>query len=639
MRMTSILRELMGTKSCVTGEDLAAAIEVTSRTIRNDIKELDALISKHGGSILSKRGTGYQLIIEDEARFLTFLKANIYKGLSDSTEIPSMPEERVQYLIKRLLLAEGFLKLEELADDMYISKSTIQNDLRDVKRILGAYGIYMEKRPNYGIRLKGEEVKLRYCMAEYVFNREGTHPDIHKLGVSILTQEEMQIIKEIILLQIKNNEISLSDMALNNLVIHIAIAFKRIQNRNYVSLAQGELQEIFRQKEYEAARKIIEDIQNRLSVIFPEEEVAYIAIHLLGTRTLISGTAEEEAEAMGSEDGEIRLLTGKIIAAIEENLLPGISGDRELAAMLSLHLKPVVYRFRYGMNLRNPMLQQIKANYPIAFEGGIIASMVIKEELDIEINEHEIGYIALHIGAAIERRTMTQLPKNCLIVCASGLGSAQLLSYKLQTVFGNKLNIIGTIEFYKLHGYPLSAVDLIISTIPIADSMPVPVIEVNTFLGSADFQKIEELLKPESAQQTKYTREDLVFLQRKFESREEVLSFLAEELKERGLAGEGFFESVMERESFSATSFGNLVAIPHPAVPMTDSTFWAVVTLQKPIQWGNSRVQFVCLLCIRKNSTEDYKAMYGQLAEMIDNTSRVQQLLKCKTYKDFEKFI
>ncbi|WP_409299279.1 BglG family transcription antiterminator [Peribacillus sp. SCS-26] len=637
--MTSILRELMGTKSCVTGEDLAAAIEVTSRTIRNDIKELDALISEHGGTILSKRGTGYQLIVEDEARFLSFLKANFYKGLSDSTEIPSMPEERVQYLIKRLLLAEGFLKLEELADDMYISKSTIQNDLRDVKRILVTYGINMEKRPNYGIRLKGEEVKLRYCMAEYVFNREGTHPDIHKLGVSILTKEEMQIIKEIILLQIKNNEISLSDMALNNLVIHIAIAFKRIQNRNYVSLAQAELQEISRQKEYKAARKIIEDIQNRLSVIFPEEEVAYIAIHLLGTRTLISGAAEGEAEAMESDDQEIRLLTGKILAAIEENLLPGISGDRELAAMLSLHLKPVVYRFRYGMNLRNPMLQQIKANYPIAFEGGIIASMVIKEELDIEINEHEIGYIALHIGAAIERRTMTQLPKNCLIVCASGLGSAQLLSYKLQTVFGNKLNIIGTIEYYKLHGYPLSAVDLIISTIPIAESMPVPVIEVNTFLGSTDFDKIEDLLKPESAKQTKYTREDLVFLQRKFNSREEVLSFLAEELKERGLAGEGFFESVMERESFSATSFGNLVAIPHPAVPMTDSTFWAVVTLQKPIQWGNSRVQFVCLLCIRKNSTEDYKAMYGQLAEMIDNTSKVQQLLKCKTYKDFEKFI
>ena len=67
-------------------------------------------------------------------------------------------------------------------------------------------------------------------------------------------------------------------------------------------------------------------------------------------------------------------------------------------------LKPAINRFRYGMNLRNPMLDSIKANYPVAFEAGVIAGMVLKEEMGLEIHENEIGYLALHIGAAMERR-------------------------------------------------------------------------------------------------------------------------------------------------------------------------------------------------------------------------------------------
>ncbi|PLT27543.1 BglG family transcription antiterminator [Peribacillus deserti] len=633
-RMTAILRELMGAKSCITGEQLAAAIDVTSRTIRNDMKELDSILSYHGGNIRSKRGTGYQLMIEDEQAFLHFLKENFQRDSNREDHIPSVPEERVQYLIKRLLLTDQYVKLDHLADEMFISKSTIQNDLRDVKKLLNLYGIALEKRPNYGIKLKGNEVNLRYCMSEYIFNRAGTHPDINNLGVSLLTAEEMQVIKDIILKQVKDHSIDLSDISLNNLVIHIAIAYKRIQNSNYVSLSPAQLQEITSQLEYDVAHRIIKNIEYKLDVRFPDTEIAYIAIHLLGTRTMANLNLEE-AELQEYMDDDIHLLSKKIVDSIEKKLGLGIGDDKELLVSLNLHLKPALYRFRYKMNLRNPMLDEIKATFPIAFEGGIIAGVVIKEELNIDINEHEIGYIALHIGAAMERRTLSTIPKKCLIVCASGLGSAKLLSYKLQSVFGTKIRIAGTIEYYKLQDFPIQSVDFIISTIPISEAISVPVIEVNTFLGHNDFQKIESQLKTNQSQTTNYTSEDLVFLQKKFETREEVLSFLTERLMKLGLASESFLESVLERESYSPTSFGNLVAIPHPAIPQTNTTFWAVCTLQKPIKWGDKRVQFICLLSIEKNSTGDFQSMYNLLGSLLDDSTKVQQFLKCRTYKEF----
>ncbi|WRU94650.1 PTS sugar transporter subunit IIA [Priestia filamentosa] len=91
----------------------------------------------------------------------------------------------------------------------------------------------------------------------------------------------------------------------------------------------------------------------------------------------------------------------------------------------------------------------------------------------------------------------------------------------------------------------------------------------------------------------------------------------------------------MEREEISATSFGNLVAIPHPIQPYTDSTFWTIVLLDKPIKWGEEFAQFICLLNVEKESNQDLKEMYEFLIEIVNNPHLVKKLLKCKTYQEF----
>ncbi|MFE8700241.1 BglG family transcription antiterminator [Cytobacillus sp. FJAT-54145] len=633
-RQTSILRELIAADSPITSEFLANIIQVTSRTIRNDIKELESLVEKYGSTIKSTRGTGYELIINDNQLFRKLLQEISQDDISRSEEHPDLPEERVQYLIKRLLLEPNYVKLEDLADELFISKSTIQNDLRDVKEVLNKYGIVLDKRPNYGIKLKGEEVKLRFCMSEYLFNRKKTELDMINERVSILPNSELLEIKRVILEEIQEHDIPLSDVAFNNLIIHIAIACKRIRNQNYVSLYPDDLRDIINQKEFEVARKIVEKIEVQLDVVFPEAEVAYVAIHLLGTKMVAeSGLNGIEVEYLINDD--IHDLTKEILLGIEEKLNLGIQNDKELNIALSLHLKPAINRYKYGMNLRNPMIEEIKSNYPLAFEAGIIAGMVLKRKLGINIEESEIGYIALHIGTAIERKKMIHQPKKCMIVCASGVGSARLLTIKLQSKFRNQLEILGTTEYYKLHEVPFHKLDFIVSTIPISTPVPIPIIEVNTILGGNDFEKIEMALREEKEYSLEYTKEDLVFLQEKFETREEVIQFLCGKLESKGLVDDTFFHLVMEREKISSTAFGNLVAIPHPIMPKTDSTFWTVCTLQKPIEWGGKRVQFVCLLCVQKENETDLKKMYDLLIKVIDNEKIVQQLLKCTNYKQF----
>ena len=629
-RLSSIPSEFMTAESPLTSTYLANGLNVTSRTIRSDVKELDYLLSKNGASITSIRGAGYRLSIHHNHLFRQFLQNTFQEELSN----PVFPNERILYLLKRLLLTDGYLKLEDLADEMFISKSTVQNDMRDVRKRLKPYGIELEIKPNYGFKLRGDEVKLRYCMAEHIFPKRESEMDILNTRISILPKEELGMIRQTILERISEDEISLSDIGLNNLLIHIAIACKRIRNGKHVSFFSEDIKEIMNHKEYEVSRSIVRTLKEKLKVAFPEKETAYIAIHLMGAkRTAMAKIPSDKME--GFIDEETDRLTDLVMETIDEKFRLGIKNDKELKIGLCLHLKPALNRCRYGMNIRNPMLDAIKANYPLAFEAGIQAGEVIKKETGFDIQESEVGYLALHIGAALERRKMKTPSKRCIIVCASGAGSAMLLQDRLRSRFGSKLEIIGTVDYYKLNQMPLHALDFVISTIPLPDGLPIPVVKVNAILGGADLTKIEHVLTADTELAARYTRRQLVFLQEHFQSKEEVLRFLCHQVTALGLADEGLEASVLEREAVAPTCFGNLVAIPHPMTPQTDTTFWAVCTLQKPIEWEDKRVQFICLLCVEKDNTSNLQGMYKLLGNVLDNRSIVRELLKCKTYEEF----
>ena len=637
-RIKTIFRELMAAETPVTGKYLANINQVSSRTIREDVKILDSLLSGHGAYIDSIMGQGYKLGITEDQLFRSYLKKISIDDAAPETVIPRLPEDRIAYLIKRFLLSDGYIKLEDLADEMYVSKSTLQNDLTHVKKKLSVYDIRLEARPNYGLKVSADELKLRFCMAQYIFVRDEKLNELFKPSFISLSQKELDSISGIIMDQIHENRIIISDIAINNLVIHMAIAYKRIKEGYNVKLYQAELDEILEQKEYKVAEKIVRKVEGQFNVNFPQEELAYIAMHLLGTK-IISHMAIGEKAVKQVIDEDISKLVAAALEKIESKLNLGIHDDQELIIALSLHLKPAVNRYKYGMNIRNPMLEDIKKNYPLAFEAGIIAGLAVNESIGTVIDENEIGYLALHIGAAIERRKSKIKPKRCLIVCASGLGTAQLIYYKLKSQFGEGLDVAGTTEYYKLGQYDLADIDFIVSSIPIHEELAVPVIVVNAILGESDIRKIEKYTFNDQKNLGTYFQKDLMFLREDLSSKEEVLKFLHEKLLGMGLVDNTYLQAVQEREEVAPTSFGNLVAIPHPITPHSETTFLTVCTLKKPIMWKDKPVQFVCLLNVMKNSQEDLQVMYELLGRIVHESSVVERLIKAQSYEDFMKVL
>ncbi|WP_134683866.1 BglG family transcription antiterminator [Brevibacillus migulae] len=625
LRQQKILQLLMQMDRQISGQEMANHYDITPRTVRTDIRELSDTLSKHGAHIHADRRKGYSLHLTDPPAFRHFLQI-ITAHNSARHDIPDDPKLRVGYLMKRLLLAESYVKLKTLSDELFISESTIKNDLKEVRAVLSKYELRLEKRPNYGLKIAGEEHKLRYCMAEYVFARNEDHS-------SMWNEEQLAMIRGTIQQHAKAAAIPLSEIGLNNLVIHLAIACKRILDKNVVSMTTEDLQHIRKQAEYSAAANIVEALQQGLQLNFPEEEIAYVTIHLMGSKKVAYQHANG-GQLTTVIDPNIMELTQKLLADVENQLHLGIQHDRELIMGLSLHLKPALNRYHYGMNIRNPLLPEIKQRYPIAFEAGILMGKSMYDSLNIQMDEDEIGHLALHVGAAIERAQTRTHAKRCLIVCATGVASAQLIYYKLQATFGTRLEIVGTTSLLELHEYPLEALDFIISTIPIQNALPVPVVDVNTILGDQDISKIRMVLNEGREKTLQFIQPELAFFKQDCRSQEEVIDFLVEKIQPLGMIPDDFKELLLEREAVSPTSFGNLVAIPHPIRPVTDHTFWSICTLNKPILWGHDRVQLICLLSVQRKKKNELQALYNFLVKMVDDAALVNQLLRLESYEE-----
>lgn len=629
-RQKEILLSLIKSNEPITAEWIAIGLGVSDRTVRTEMKGLQSECKSLGVSIESIRGKGYKLEIKDYQLFEKGLNSLIEKATDEEKTDFSEQSNRITYILKRLLLGKESLKIENFEDEMFVSKPTVQSDLKIVREILETYELKLVTRPYYGTRVEGDEYMRRLCFSNYILSRN-SDLNIDNNSFQILNKELFEKVKEIIIKKVNDYKIEISDIALENLATHITIACKRIEEGFVIENLEHNLTRKYPFEKI-VAKEIVREAEKFSGFIFPESEIDYIIVHLLGTKLLQKDTLTELSEF---DD------LGNIIQCMLERLQTELNwdfrDDIEFIQALTLHIRPAMNRLRYKMNIRNPLLNEIKLKYPSAFEGAVIASKCIEEYLSLEVGEHEIAYIALHIGVALERmKTKHKKVKRVIVVCASGVGSAKLLFYRLQNLFKDELEIIASTNYYQLQEYDLSSIDFVISTIPIKEDIGIPVQVVNTFLGEEDINRIRDnLFLAKKDEDSIYLDESRVFIHKDFEDKESVIRFMCNELYKQGLVSEDYVELVLERESLAPTSFGNLVAIPHPLTPTTENTFWTVCTLKRPIEWDhNHMAQFICLLNIRKGPKGDLDKMYQKLITVLENKSAVKKIVKSEAAKE-----
>src|SRR5699024_2771381 len=76
--------------------------------------------------------------------------------------------------------------------------------------------------------------------------------------------------------------------------------------------------------------------------------------------------------------------------------------DYLLLRGLQDHLERVIYPLKHNVDVHNMFLKHIKSEYIQAYQMAVVFSNILSNSISLYISENEVGYIALHIEAAIE---------------------------------------------------------------------------------------------------------------------------------------------------------------------------------------------------------------------------------------------
>ncbi|MDD3251080.1 MAG: BglG family transcription antiterminator [Lachnospiraceae bacterium] len=615
-RWLDILYNLDGDEA-VSSESLSNKLLLSSRTIRNELRELKTVLEKEGAHLISSTKVGYLLVVEDQEKYDQFLKT-----LGEEETIPVTSEERVQYLLEVLLTnGQEYVKLEDLCDQLYVSKSTLTANLKEVRKLLDEYGLELITRPGYGIQVKGSEFSLRLCLAASAVAQLETDDETKRA--------ELEKIAKCTLKGLEDSRLKISEASYQNLIVHIYIAIKRIQEGNHVPLEKTHMEQISKEMEFGCAQQISSLLEEAFSIEIPRTETGYIAIHLASKR--IMECSHNDGNLVIND--EIYEIVHHMLEVIKENYNIDFHNDLELIMLLAAHLVPFSTRIQYGMKLKNPLLSEIKSHYAMAYMMAVTACGFLEQYYEKRIQEDEIGYFAFPINLALERRRSGIEKKNIIVVCSTGRGSSQLLSYRLKSEFGKYINQITTCDVLELKQVDLKDIDYVITTVPIPYPVNRPILHVKLFLENADTNAIENLLRGKgNTLLEKYFHPDLFLTELQAASKQEVIERMVEKIHQVKNVPEEFLESVLERERMAVTSFGNLAAIPHPNRALTRETFVCVAVLKNPIQWDKQKVQVVLMLSLQKDTADNTQHLIAVISKLLFHTGCIKELIRNPNY-------
>lgn len=614
-----IMKELLASDVPLTSEHLALTCGVSSKSIRRYLADLKDQCEQHGATIIMKPGLGNLIRIDDEKKFHTFLEKE-----RSSQKIPNSPEERLDYLLNLLLYNSDYVKVSDIADDLFISTSRLSIDLKNLRSLLDNYHLKIVNKPNYGIKIRGNERDRRICMAEYYMKKRNDDT------TSNPNDAYQVMINNVITKVLVQKNIHMSDIALQSLAIHLLIAVERIKTSNIIQLTSETQQKMEAKGEYSIALALKDAIEHTFGITLPISEICYLTQHLIGKKHFESDTNEFDVEV----NEEVTILVNVILRSIFDQTRMDFYNDIDLKMNLMLHMIPFLERVRNQMMVHNPIINDIKEKYSFAYELASIGLSAVCERLKVKITEDEISFFALHFILALERKREEVAPSNILIVCSTGRATSQLLAYQIQKKFGDRINVIRIIEAHRLDQMNLESFDFIFSTVPIHKEYPLPIRQINNLLEEKDFNLIESCLKAGTAKLhiRDLMDEKLFFTDIDAQNKEEALQILIQKVSDHVSIPDNFYQLVLEREEFASTELNNLVAIPHPNCAVTNSTFIATGILKKPIIWNSKSVQIIFLIAIMPNNKQDLRDFYEGVVDFVTKEKNTTELLHKQTY-------
>lgn len=600
-----------------TSDELAGYSNCTTRTIRNRV----AKINQNNPDLILTSHLGYQLNSEVRIK-------------NEGTE-----DRKSRIFLELLKHSSEGVNFYELAEALFVSESTLKNDIQQLKKEITNDAIKIVFEQEY-IKLTGPERAKRRYLISLLYNESDLQ---EKLKISIqqmigyLSLEKLQqTIQEVL----SEHSIQINQYSLNNIVLHFAISMERIrQGHNLKKRLNNE--RLQKSQEFFIAKEISDKLAQQYDSHFSYAELEQLSLLFIGMQNETL-TKQENQQLSSFVDPKIIVALQDVLAEVERTYLVELQNE-EFFNKLAIHLQSLYYRSHYETFTRNSSLLDLKTAYPLIYDLAVYISSLIQERLDIWFNDDEISFIALHIGSFLETQKHIQAQVMIRLIVNDYHDIGTNLSKQIEEYFGELVTIV-VIEKWQA---TTNDCDLLLTTDRKTASEYPGSVFIHPFLTNKDIKKIEkriDSLKSQREKQKMYQAIERFILPELYFNQIDPAGLMPIELRRQmiqrmvqaGLVDENFSERVEKRERMSPTSFPSGIAVPHSVELEAIKSGVAIMTLQESLIWANHSIKLVAYIAINKDEANDFNEFFEKFIEIVSEPVNTKQL---SMSEDFDEFI
>jgi lichenan operon transcriptional antiterminator len=625
-KYTELLKYMLDNRQTLTSNVLANALNCSVRSIKSYISQINDMAN---AKVIISSKSGYSL---NTALAHAFLQKN-------NLPIPQNYDERANYIIKQFIIEHtNTLDLYDLCENLYISESTIKADINKLNKQYAQYGIHFNIDKSH-VMLDAEERSLRKLFSSIIYDDVGNHyMDLNQIKGDFKKFDVREILP-IIRNTFTKYHYYINDVALINLVMHIAIVIDRLLDGR--SLNENESVPQMTANDRQVSDELCNQLEKKYSISIVGMERNEINI-LVKTNANLS-VPNNIAELSKCVEPYVMEMTNSITHMLEEKYMIDLSNPA-FVVPFALHLRNMVYRSKAGKNINNPMSGKIMYGHPLVYDMAVSVSMQLIDKYGINCNPSETSFLALHIGGEIERQKMNEAKIATVLLCPNYMNLETRLYNSILLNFSSDISIVATVS--SLDSVEDIKFDLLMSTVDVPDSRRYVSVIIPPFasqLNKTEIQgKIEQCknnMKNHLLKQRfdEYFMEDLFYANiKKFRDSSEVIDFMAEKLSEKEYAPKNYAEMVKSRESAASTAF-NSIAIPHSMEMNCYRTCISVLIDKEGISWGTQNVRIVLMMSISPHASHEFSQLYEALVVLFSDDKSIDMFQSCNSFQEFKK--
>lgn len=624
-KIIKLIRILSDYTEFVTASSLAANMDVSTRSIKSYIQEINSVYPE---AIESSR-EGYRIDKQAARRILE----------ESGTHIPQSSQERIVYIINSLIKSDTSVNTYDLCDEMFISYSTIKNDLQAVKSKLRKYDLQLNNNHD-NLTVSGLEKNKRRLLSSILYDESNVNFVNLETIQNIFPEIEIELIKDSLLEIFDRFHYFVNDYSLINLVLHITIAIDRIRNRNVNTEDIRDMPPIS-SHEYELARGIARKIEQDFRIEYNQAEVYELALLLISRATAIDYQSITVSNLEDFITPECLALVRELISAVNSYYYIDLT-EPEFLIRFALHIRNLLQRSKNNYFSRNPLTEEIKTSCPLIYDVSVCLSSTIKERTGISINDDEIAYIAFHLGSTLEAQKNLSEKVTAALYCPSYYDTNVKLTDTINRHFSSEL-LITNIFTEERELEKTGKNDLVLSTVPLNSVIQLPLLQISPFFTEKDVQSLRrQLTEIKTNKRRKQFREYLEYLivPEFFERRDDLTDYdqvvrhMVGKMVSMGYVDEDFEQDIRAREQLSATAFQDF-AIPHAMKMRAHRTGINVLISDTPVKWGDKQVRIVLMLCFNRDERFIFNEIFEPLTMVLSSRENVKRLVTAGDYQEF----